>query len=168
MNLFEYLNSLDDGEASAAFRRCCGAEHWIALMLTSRPFLDDASVFDAAESCWGQMSSADVHEAFSHHPKIGASIESLRAKFQSTATWSASEQSSLAQAETETLEALAQGNIEYEARFGYIFIVCATGKSAQEMLDLLLARLTNTPEDELRIAAGEQAKITRIRLEKIQ
>ena len=113
------------------------------------------------------MDFSDILEAFSHHPKIGANIETLRAKFQQTAGWSASEQASVSQASDAVLQALAQGNIDYEAKFGYIFIVCATGKSAAEMLNLLQARLVNTPADEIKLAAAEQAKITRIRLEKL-
>ncbi|HUP57055.1 MAG TPA: 2-oxo-4-hydroxy-4-carboxy-5-ureidoimidazoline decarboxylase, partial [Bdellovibrionota bacterium] len=93
-----------------------------------------------------------------HHPKIG-DREELRKKF--------SEQAGVAQASEATLQALAQGNADYEKRFGFIFIVCATGKSADEMLQILNARLPNAPEQELRIAAEEQGKITRIRLKKL-
>ena len=94
-------------------------------------------------------------------------MEALRAKFASTSTWAEGEQASVRQASQETLEALATGNEDYERKFGYIFIVCATGKSADEMLALLQARLANKPEDEILIAAGEQNKITRLRLEKL-
>jgi 2-oxo-4-hydroxy-4-carboxy-5-ureidoimidazoline decarboxylase len=167
MSLHEYLNALDSAEASSVLERCCGAEQWVNKMVLARPFDSDASIFSAADLIWSEMRRADILEAFSHHPKIGSSLEALREKFQNTATWSASEQSSVASASEETLTALAQGNIDYELRFGYIFIVCATGKSAREMLDILLSRLSNTAEAELAVAAAEQAKITRIRLEKI-
>ena len=99
--------------------------------------------------------------------RIGADLDALRKKFASTATWASGEQSGVASADEETLRALQQGNIDYEARYGFIFIVCATGKSAGEMLAILQSRLNNDPETELRIAAAEQAKITRIRLEKL-
>ena len=94
-------------------------------------------------------------------------MEALREKFASTSTWAEGEQAAVKQASQETLEALAAGNEDYERKFGYIFIVCATGKTADEMLALLQARLPNTPADEILIAAGEQDKITRLRLEKL-
>ena len=167
MRLFDDLNARTDAEAFSALQRCCGASRWVQLMLDARPFASDEAVFEAAEDCWAKMARNDILEAFSHHPKIGANIETLRAKFQQTAGWSASEQASVSQASDAVLEALAQGNIDYEAKFGYIFIVCATGKSAAEMLSLLQARLVNAPADEIKLAAAEQAKITRIRLEKL-
>ena len=167
MSLFQDLNTRTDAEAFSALQRCCGASRWVQLMLDARPFPSDAAVFEAAEDCWSKMDHSDILEAFSHHPKIGANIETLRAKFQQTAGWSASEQASVSQASDTVLEALAQGNIDYEAKFGYIFIVCATGKSAAEMLSLLQSRLVNAPTDEIILAAAEQAKITRIRLEKL-
>ena len=114
------------------------------------------------------MDSADILEAFEHHPRIGADIEALRKKFAATASLSESEQASVVHASEQTLVALRDGNREYEQRYGHIFIVCATGKSAEEMLEFLHARMDNEPENELRIAAAEQAKITQIRLEKIQ
>src|SRR5262249_25549324 len=109
----------------------------------------------------------DVLEAFEHHPRIGADLAALREKFGSTATLAASEQASVARASEATLVALRDANVRYEAKFGHIFIVCATGKSADERLAILRSRLDNDPETELRIAAGEQAKITRLRLEKL-
>jgi 2-oxo-4-hydroxy-4-carboxy-5-ureidoimidazoline decarboxylase len=113
------------------------------------------------------MERADILEAFSHHPEIGGDLDALRARFPTTAAWSTSEQSAVTDADRETLEALRDGNAAYRERFGHLFIVCATGKSAQEMLALLRARLANDPEAELRVAAAEQARITRLRLEKL-
>ncbi len=109
---------------------------------------------------------ADWLEAFGAHPKIG-DLDALRAKFAATAAWTAHEQAGAHGAPDDLLRELAEENCRYEARFGYIFIVCATGKTAGEMLTVLKARLTNYPAEEIKIAAGEQAKITRIRLEKI-
>ena len=113
------------------------------------------------------MERADVLEAFTHHPRIGADIDALRAKYASTAEWSAGEQSSVTTASDQTLRALRDANVAYEACYGHIFIVCATGKSASEMLSILKSRMDNDPRDELRVAAAEQAKITRLRLEKL-
>jgi 2-oxo-4-hydroxy-4-carboxy-5-ureidoimidazoline decarboxylase len=108
-----------------------------------------------------------VIEALAHHPRIGADLDELRKKYASTADWASGEQAGAASASEATLRALQAGNIAYEARFGHLFVVCATGKSASEMLALLEARLHNDAQTELRIAAAEQAKITRIRLEKL-
>ena len=166
--LHEQLNSMDREDALAVLGRCCGSTAWGHGMLERRPFASEESVLQAADDVWDGLGREDYLEAFSHHPKIGADLASLRRKFQSTATWSSGEQAGVSQADEETLRGLAQGNIDYEARFGYIFIVCATGKSAGEMLALLQERLPNPPDRELAIAAGEQAKITRIRLEKLQ
>ena len=112
------------------------------------------------------MLPADWLEAFAAHPRIG-DLDALRKKFASTANWCAGEQAGVAAADEAVLTALADGNRAYEARFGYIFIVCATGKSAAEMLAILTARLANDPEVELKVATAEQAKITRLRLEKL-
>jgi 2-oxo-4-hydroxy-4-carboxy-5-ureidoimidazoline decarboxylase len=113
------------------------------------------------------MKDADILEALQHHPRIGADLGELRKKYASTATWAAGEQSGAAAADEATLVALRDGNVEYEKRFGHIFVVCATGKTAGEMLALLQARMHNDPQRELGVAAAEQAKITRIRLEKL-
>ena len=135
-------------------------------MAASRPFADQAGLLAAAEERWGGLSKADFLEAFSHHPRIGGK-DALRAKFAQTRDWAQGEQAATSAASEEVIEALARGNDEYEKRFGYIFIVCATGKSAGEMLGLLRARLDNDPERELVIAAAEQAKITALRLKKL-
>ena len=94
--------------------------------------------------------------------------DALREKFAGTADWSEGEQAEVRQASDETLQALAQGNTDYEARYGWIFIVCASGRTADEMLALLTERMDNEPDAELRIAAGEQVKITRLRLQKLE
>ena len=103
---------------------------------------------------------------FQHHPKIG-SVAELEKKFASTAKWASGEQAAVKDANQAVLQALSAGNEAYEAKFGYIFIVCATGKSAEEMLNLLKQRLPNSPEIEIEIAKGEQMKITIIRLKKL-
>lgn len=163
----EYLDGLSESEALAALLRCCGATRWARAMVARRPFGDDARLFAIADEEWSRMERADVLEAFSHHPRIGADMSALRERFRSTAAWSSAEQAGAVGAPEEVLAALRDGNLRYEAKFGHIFIVCATGKSAAEMLALLEARMGNDPDEELRVAAAEQAKITRIRLEKL-
>lgn len=161
-----YFNSLAPVSAAAELLRCCGARRWAEAMAQRRPFGSEAELFAAAEEIWQNLSPEDWREAFSHHPKIG-DLASLRMKFAGTRQWSEGEQAGVTGAAEEILHALAEGNDAYEKKFGFIFIVCATGKSAQEMLTLLQQRLPNEPEIELKIAAAEQAKITRIRLEKL-
>lgn len=162
----EQLNGLPRAEAAAALERCCGASAWVSRMCAARPFASAAALEEAAERVWWELGPADWREAFTHHPRIG-DMSALREKFAATAGWASNEQSGAAAASERTLAALAEGNRAYEERFGYIFIVCATGKSADEMLALLSARLGNDTQAELRNAAAEQAKITRLRLAKL-
>jgi 2-oxo-4-hydroxy-4-carboxy-5-ureidoimidazoline decarboxylase len=159
------INAWTEDEATAVFRRCCGSTRWSERMTRLRPFDSGVSLFEAAERAWWALAPADWLEAFAAHPRIG-DRDALRARFAATAAWSASEQSGVVGASEEVLDALADANDRYHERFGYIFIVCATGKTAEEMLALIRERLSNDPEVEFRTAAAEQAKITRIRLEK--
>jgi 2-oxo-4-hydroxy-4-carboxy-5-ureidoimidazoline decarboxylase len=161
------LDAMQEAEARDALRRVCGASRWVDGMLAERPFATDDALFGAAEAVWATMERADILEAFTHHPRIGANIDALREKFAATADWSAGEQARIAAASEATLVKLRDLNLRYEARFGYIFIVCATGKSADEMLDILKARIDHEPRAELAIAAADQSKITRLRLEKL-
>lgn len=161
------LNHLPKPALTAALQTCCGATAWVENMLTVFPVTDAETLMDEANTAWNSLREADWREAFTHHPQIGDDVEALRAKFANTSAWAEGEQASVKAAAQETLEALMMGNKDYEHRFGYIFIVCATGKSADEMLALLQARLSNKSEDEILIAAGEQNKITRLRLEKL-
>ena len=165
MNL-DQLHAWSEPEARAALLRCCGATRWAEQMTARRPFQDEAEVFAIAEQVWQDLDWADWLEAFAVHPKIG-DLASLRTKFAQTGAWAAGEQAGVAGASEAVLQALAEGNAAYEAKFGYIFIVCATGKTATEMLALLQQRLRNDPERELVIAGAEQMKITRLRLEKL-
>ena len=162
----DQLNRLDDAGARAAFERCCGARRWVERVCAARPFRDRAALFAQAERAFHGLERADWLEAFGHHPRIG-DLDALRARFASTAAWAGEEQRRASDAREETLAALADGNRAYEQRFGYIFIVCATGKNAEEMLALLRERMPHLPEAEIQIAAGEQVKITRIRLDKL-
>lgn len=160
----EHLNALDEQGAAEALRRCCGAERWVQALLAARPYASSEELLDVAEQRWRALDRADYLEAFSHHPQIGEDLAALRRRFARTHALSAREQAGVSGADEATLAALRDGNREYRERFGYIFIVCATGKSAAEMLSLLRERLHNPPELELTIAAAEQAKITRLRL----
>jgi 2-oxo-4-hydroxy-4-carboxy-5-ureidoimidazoline decarboxylase len=153
------LDAASAEEAGQALARCCGARRWVAAMLARRPFLSTAALHAAADEECGRLGREDWLEAFSHHPAIGAPAVADR--------WASQEQAGVASAGAGTVEALRQANAAYARRFGHIFIVCATGKEAGEMLALLQARLGNDPETELRIAAGEQAKITHLRLDKL-
>jgi 2-oxo-4-hydroxy-4-carboxy-5-ureidoimidazoline decarboxylase len=146
--------------------KCCGSSAWVNKMLPFIPADDMVELLEDAEEQWWKCTEDDWKEAFAHHPKIG-DTGSLAKKFASTAQWASGEQSGVSAANKETIEALAEGNRLYEEKFGYIFIVCATGKSAEEMLGLLHARLPNTEEEEIKIAADEQNKITKLRIEKL-
>lgn len=162
----ERLNKLLPEQAGSAFTKCCGAHNWVAKMVAGRPYQNKEALLKAAESIWYNSSEADWLEAFTHHPKIG-DIDSLAKKFANTKAWAGNEQKGVHSASRDILERLAKGNDEYEQKFGFIFIICATGKSAAEMLSLLEDRIGNSYEDELKIAMGEQHKITLIRLNKL-
>lgn len=162
----EELNNLDIQGASDFFRQCCTSERWLESMVNNRPYSNQDDVLSIADKSWSDCEEKDILQAFEGHPKIG-DVNSLKAKYAKTRDMAGHEQSGAAVASEEVLNALAAGNQAYEKRFGYIFIVCATGKSADEMLSLLNERLNNQPEDELTIAAAEQHKITRIRLNKM-
>lgn len=150
-------------QARAALAASCGSARWVDRMVARRPFRSRDALLSAAREEWWALSPDDWREAFSHHPKIGDRA-SLRARFPSTHQLSAEEQAGVTGASEHVVAALAEGNRAYEEKFGYIFIVCATGKRADEMLELLRARLDNDPQTEIRIAAEEQAKITALRL----
>jgi len=160
------LNTLPKPQLRQELMKCCGSSAWVEKVMSFFPVDDMVELLDDAEDEWYKCSPEDWKEAFSHHPRIG-DIDSLKKKFASTANWAMGEQSGTSSASEETIRALAKGNKEYEDKFGYIFIVCATGKSADEMLALLESRLLNDPKIEIEIAADEQNKITRLRLEKL-
>lgn len=160
------INALSAEEAGRTLERCCGSREWVRRMILSRPFQSPGDLYSKSESIWSSLTDKDWKEAFAHHQKIG-SLHSPQEKFTSIRTWAQEEQSGTATASEPTLRALAADNIEYERKFGYMFIVCATGKSGDEMHSLLKDRLQNHPDVELRVSAAEQAKITRLRLEKL-
>ena len=158
------MNELSESAAREALARCCGSQRWVNALLARRPFESTKALLEAAREVWGALERDDYLEAFAHHPRIGESLTELAKRFARTASMAAREQAKVAQADHETLAALRDLNQRYFERFGYIFIVCATGKSASEMLVLLRERLDNGPVRELEIAAEEQAKITALRL----
>jgi 2-oxo-4-hydroxy-4-carboxy-5-ureidoimidazoline decarboxylase len=165
MTLHEF-NILPKEKLVEELTKCCGSSAWVKRMLAFVPADDMVELLEDAEEQWWKCSEVDWKEAFAHHPKIG-DIDSLKKKFAPTAAWASGEQSGVNTAKEETIKALAESNRLYEKKFGYIFIVCATGKSAEEMLQLLQERLNNKPDDEIRIAADEQNKITKLRIEKL-
>jgi len=146
--------------------QCCGSAAWVHKMLSVFPVEDLVELLEAAEEKWYECTEDVWQEAFDHHPKIGDN-SSMKEKFADTAGWAEVEQSGVINANENTLNELAKANDEYQNKFGFIFIVCATGKSAEEMLSMLHSRLNNTKDEEINIAASEQNKITKLRLEKL-
>jgi len=153
------LDAMSESEAATALRAVCGSRHWVERMLALRPFEDSASLVRAGERIWWSLEEADWLEAFAAHPRIG--------ERQTGARWSADEQSGVGAAGAAVLEELDSLNRAYQEKHGFIFIVCATGKSAREMLELLGARLGTSRAEEIRTAAEEQAQIVELRLRKL-
>lgn len=160
------LNKLGRTALEEKLEQCCAASKWYQGLAAKLPFESEAALNQAADAVWAGCSEEDYLEAFLGHPKIG-DVDSLAKKFQATKKWAGNEQELVNVASMDVIKALAQGNTDYENRFGFIFIVFATGKTAKQMLDLLLERLPNGRADELRIAAGEQHKITKLRIQKL-
>ena len=159
---FDHLSS---SKKTELLLQCCGSKTWVVKMLHMPPAEDLIDLFEDAEEAWYDCSPEDWKEAFKHHPKIG-DMESLRKKF-SADRFAGNEQSSVREASEAMLQELAAANSEYEQKFGYIFIVCASGRTAADMLEELRTRLKNSPDEEIHIAMDEQYKITRQRLEKL-
>lgn len=160
------LNVLPAEGASVAFSNCCTSHGWIDGMVAARPFFSLEQCHEVALSVWTGLGVQDFLQAFEGHPKIG-DVTSLREKYARTKKLAAGEQSSVDDASEEVIQALAAGNTAYQQKNGFIFIVCATGKSALEILELLNQRLLNERAEELNNAAAEQAKITTIRIDKL-
>jgi 2-oxo-4-hydroxy-4-carboxy-5-ureidoimidazoline decarboxylase len=160
----EEFNQLTPEAAQSGLLLCCGSKKWAEQMAASRPYRTFEALNGAADEVWFSLSKSDWLEAFSHHPRIGE--RQLREKFSATAQWAEQEQKGASGASENLLKALAVGNEAYQKRFGFVFLICATGKSAEEMLLALDQRLGHGPERELKTAAGEQSKITQIRLKK--
>lgn len=155
-------NALDAEAAAREVLPCCGSRAWAAGLVALRPFADAAQLFAASDQVWAALPEPDWCEAFDSHPRIGqqhahtATAESL--------SWSSAEQRAAISADEAVKLALVEGNRQYEERFGRIFIVCASGRSASEILAILNARMQNTAADELLEAAEQQRQITQLRL----
>jgi OHCU decarboxylase len=162
----ERLNTLSSEEAESELLKCCGSTLWARRMGRERPFHNLQELLMKADSVWWSLDAEDWLEAFSRHPKIGEK-ESARAQSAEAHRWSEQEQSGASSAAEETRLALAAANREYERKFGHIYIICATGKTANEMLSILRERLQNDKDKELRVAAEEQRRITHLRLSKL-
>jgi 2-oxo-4-hydroxy-4-carboxy-5-ureidoimidazoline decarboxylase len=160
------FNVLPHIEAKTELIKCCGSGTWAERLLSERPFDSIEELKNCSDKIWTLLDENSWKEAFSHHPKIG-DMESLKKKFASTANWAVKEQAAVKTAGIETLNALEKGNMDYENKFGFIFIICATGRSASEMLDALNSRINNSQSTELKIAVQEQNKITHLRLNKL-
>lgn len=162
----ERINQATAFESDSIFEDCCGSATWASMMTMVRPFTSEGELIDIAAAVWNDLQTDDWLEAFAAHPKIGeekaASTQQGRA-----VEWSAGEQAGMSSADELLKQELAAANREYHEKFGFIFIVCATGKTAGEMLELCRDRLTNDRETEIQIAAREQQKITEIRLRKL-
>jgi 2-oxo-4-hydroxy-4-carboxy-5-ureidoimidazoline decarboxylase len=158
-------NELPPEEAAREILPCCGSETWAADMASKRPIQDELSLMETSDAIWRGLPESDWLEAFRSHPRIGESRAEADSVAQSWA-WSEQEQQKAASADEAMKLALKWGNREYEQKFGRIFIVCATGKSAAEILEILRRRLHNDEATELQQAAEEQRKIMHIRLEK--
>ncbi|HET9729532.1 MAG TPA: 2-oxo-4-hydroxy-4-carboxy-5-ureidoimidazoline decarboxylase [Gemmatimonadaceae bacterium] len=160
------LNTLPATRVAELLAACCGAPRWISSMVARRPFetLDD--LLAAADDVWWSLDQHDWREAFARHPRIGEA-DTAPPGDERERRWASGEQASVATAQDAVRSALVEANRKYERRFGYIYIVCATGRTADEMLALARGRLHNSPKVELRVAAEEQRKITRLRLQKL-
>ena len=155
----EELNVLEASRAETEFRRCCGSARWAEAMTGARPFTDVDTMIALGETIWTSLAPSDRLEAFAAHPRIG--------ERRASSAWSSEEQAGMRLADERTQEKLAALNVDYHERFGYIFIVCATGQSSGDMLALLERRLSNDAPTELAVAAEEQRKITALRLRKL-
>lgn len=165
MTLGEF-NQLNTEQAQESLAKCCTSERWIHIMTRARPFSSHTEMQKLALSIWYDLEEKDYLQAFEGHPKIG-DINSLRKKYANTQTLASHEQASVAQADENTLSLLARANDEYLKKYGFIFIVYATGKSAAQMLSILKNRLLNDRMTEIKNAAIEQSKITALRINKL-
>lgn len=158
-------NNLSTEEAARAILPCCGSKTWAQAMAARRPIPDEDALLESSNEIWRSLARSDWMEAFASHPRIGDSPAAQSASAQS-AVWSTQEQRNIADAGEAVKNALADANREYEQRFNHIFIICATDKSAPEILEILQRRLKNDDETEFQEAAEQQRQITELRLKK--
>jgi OHCU decarboxylase len=164
--MLDRLNALPAEEAADQLRACCGASRWVEAMLAWRPFESVDALLAAADEAWRATGPKDRDEAFAHHPRIGERRPATSVSATALA-WSAREQATAAGTDAAARAALAEANEAYERRFGRIYIVCAAGRSAEEILADITVRMQNDPDRERAVAAEEQRKITRLRLESL-
>ena len=161
--VLEQWNQSPAQEAVTAVLSCCGSHAWATKLCESRPYRSPEEVMSSADEIWQSLDPEDWSEAFGCHPRIG---ESARGVHGQSAEWSQEEQSGAQAGSPEVLASIARLNKEYEERHGFTYIVCATGKSAEELLSLLEKRIANSTLDEIREAAEQQRQITQLRLKK--
>lgn len=166
MSGMERLNELPAEQAAGELLTCCGSREWARQVADRRPFANAAHLLEAADAVWWSLDQADWLEAFRSHPRIGE-LMAAASQTDQEEQWSAKEQEGMNTAAHATRQALVEGNRAYEARFGHIYLVCATGKSGEELIAILTQRLENGSETEIRVAAEEQRKITHLRIEKL-
>ncbi len=162
----ERFNRLSPADTRKALLACCGAKKWVEQMVQQKPFPDLAYVLDTADKTWAALDRKDWLEAFRHHPPIGEK-RAQQPQSETARRWSAAEQSAAQQGSPEKLAALAAANAAYHAKFGHVFLICASGKTSEDILGNLQQRMKNDPQTELSLAAEEHRKITRLRLEKL-
>lgn len=159
------FNALNDEELRTRLASCCAAESWVERVLAGRPYADEAELFTESDRATAELDAEGLRQALAGHPRIGdrpSHAGAVRA-----ATWSSQEQARVAGAEADVLAALQTANTDYEQRFGHVYLVCASGRSAAELLDMCRARLDNDPVTERGVVLNELAKINRLRLGKL-
>jgi 2-oxo-4-hydroxy-4-carboxy-5-ureidoimidazoline decarboxylase len=161
---FDNFNMLPETAARAALLGCCGSSRWAREMAAARPFCAYSVMQEKADAIWRSLTRSDWLEAFAAHPQIG---QSLDPRADPSVVWADQEQAGMRSAAGNIRDALAVANSEYHARFGFIFIVCASGKTGEQLLAIVEQRLQNPPDVELAIAAEEQRKITELRLNRL-
>ncbi len=166
MSIIDRLNPLDNAALRAALTSCCGARRWVEEMAAARPFASDEQLLAAAGEIWNRLAPEDYLEAFAAHPRIG-DVDALQAKFAATRAWASAEQAGVAAASQDVLQRLLALGREYERDSATFLSSVPPARAAVEMLAILESRLPNEPLAELRVAAAEQLKITRIRLRKL-
>ncbi len=155
------FNRLDEAQAREALVACCASHRWAKVVAAGRPFASNHALLATADAALADLGSADLDDAMSGHPRIGDKVTGPGG------AWSRAEQGGMSEADAELEAAMAQGNRDYEAKFGHVYLISASGKSAQELLDTLQHRLANEPAAELEVIRGEFRKINRIRLAKL-
>jgi len=158
-------NGLSSEEAAGEILACCGSSNWALRMAAQRPIHDEIALLNACDETWESLAESDWQEAIHSHPRIGERKATSDAAARSTA-WSEEEQRKVSTASEDVKNAIAEGNRAYERRFDRVFIVCATGKSAPEILEILQKRLRNDPVAEIHETAEQLRQITHLRLKK--